>query len=929
MRRRFLFFFLVSVASGILPVYSASPTIARKSENSGQIGLYEKYEIILELGNLTYSNPYNPDEVDVRAVFTAPGGRQWTICGFYDNFNNRNQWKVRFAPNETGTWSYLLSVATPAGSGTSPAYTFMVVESAHKGWVHTSPVNPHYLLHDNGAPFYGISMFWPWRIAESGLNTLQQLGCNLVGLWNVTYDDGTLIESISSGLGRYDQNKCNRIDTILEWMEKRDMVLMLSIWPHDLFCKNLSGWAQLWNSNPYKQLCDVLDIYGNQEAWGYQEKQYRYIIARWGHSRGLGLWEIINEINGTDAWAAGRTAAGEEWIRKVHGYLRAHDPYDRPVTASMSGGQWWPSGYAIFDMPNVHMYETGWTAQYNNNPLRSSLWTYHSVTRQMWNGFAKPAVMGEAGWLDNYGGFSGESDEYAIMYHNALWSSWASGLSCTPIWWAYDARVFGTRVQERMKMFSRLAPQIDYAHRAFQPADASVTGNDAFAMTDGVMAFGWTRDEWGRDISLRPLQLKGLLDSVYTVEWFDTWTGMVIASHIRPSISGLLVDEVPQTDHLTPDLAFVIRPAERGITPARLGLMAVPRFLFSDGESTSEIQCLIFDARGRFCSAADNALSFSLSGLGRLIGPDNVQAERGRASILLQSDSVGTGTAQIIASSPGLVPDTVLVTLSDEQLVESFEDYGELVNLNLYWKAKTGTFAALILAEQETGGGSQSLRVDYGIGNGKPPYAGFFYTFPATLRSARYLRFYLRGDGSLRSLVVQINRNSSSYWQYELPLASAAWEWVELPLNAFTANDGSGPLDLTLAAGISFNILKGSGTDGSGTIYLDEIRFASSAATGGVEKEEESLPVSFQLYQNYPNPFNGSTEIGFSLPVRAAVELAVYNVRGELVEKLAEGERAAGIHRVLWHAGGLSSGTYFIALQAGGRRIVDKCVLLR
>ena len=38
-------------------------------------------------------------------------------------------------------------------------------------------------------------------------------------------------------------------------------------------------------------------------AWKYQEKLYRYFIARWGYSRALAIWFIIDEVNGTDGWA--------------------------------------------------------------------------------------------------------------------------------------------------------------------------------------------------------------------------------------------------------------------------------------------------------------------------------------------------------------------------------------------------------------------------------------------------------------------------------------------------------------------------------------------------------------------------------------------------------------------------------------------------
>ncbi len=910
----------------------AAPRISVKSENSAEIGLYEKYELVLALSNAFYANPYDPDEIDVRAVFTSPGGRQWLINGFYDNYNNRQQWKVRFSPNETGTWTYHLEASNRTGTGRSIGYSFTAVPSAHHGWLHTAEANPHYLEHDDGTGFYGIATYWPWRIdnSESGLGALAKAGCNFIGFWNITYDSGTIIESLSSGLGQYDQKQCNRIDEIIQWMEQRDMALMLAIWPHDLFCQSLPGWAARWPDNPYKQLCSVFDIYADETAWQYQEKQYRYIIARWGYSRGLGVWEIMNEINGTDAWVNGRVAEAEAWTARVHQYLCDHDPFNRPTTASMSGGQWWPNGYAIFDLANVHMYETGWTAKFNNNPLRSSLWTYHDVTRQMWEGFAKPAILGEAGANDSYGNYAAGSEEYLLLFHNALWASWSSGLACSPVWWAYnDRKLMNAKIVQQMKMLSQMTPAFDYAHTPVRPITVAVPSADAFAMGNDTTAFGWTRDQWGKDISARTLQMTGLQDSVYTIVWYDTWKGNIIAAHSRPSLSGVLLDDLPSPTDGTPDMAFMIKPAETGSNATRLECYAHPRQLYCDGKSEALVNCLLLDSQGRFCSTAANTITFTLSGLGQIIGPSTRAAVGGMAGITVRSDSVGNGHAQIIVSSPGLAPDTVLIAMTDLQSIDDFESYGAMNNVNLFWKVVSGTFAAAILAESVTGAGAQALRIDYGIGNGKPPFAGVLFTFPQIYRPAKYLRFWLSGDGSQRDLVIKLNKTSSIYWQYQMVLTGTGSVWIQIPLALFTAVDGSTPLDLSQINGMSLNILQGNRGAGSGTIFVDEISFCNSLLTLVDDQKESELPAEFDLAQNYPNPFNACTEFSFTLPKRTEVCLTIFNVRGQCVARLLEQVRQAGNHRVSWPADGLPSGTYFAMLEAGNEIKKIKCLLLK
>lgn len=88
-------------------------------------------------------------------------------------------------------------------------------------------------------------------------------------------------------------------------------------------------------------------------------------------------------------------------------------------------------------------------------------------------------------------------------------------------------------------------------------------------------------------------------------------------------------------------------------------------------------------------------------------------------------------------------------------------------------------------------------------------------------------------------------------------------------------------------------------------------------------------PRTFVLAQNYPNPFNPSTTIEFQLPVQSYVLLQVYDVLGREVATLVDEPRSQGVHRVEFHASGLASGMYFYRLQAGGRSLVGKMLLVR
>ncbi len=72
----------------------------------------------------------------------------------------------------------------------------------------------------------------------------------------------------------------------------------------------------------------------------------------------------------------------------------------------------------------------------------------------------------------------------------------------------------------------------------------------------------------------------------------------------------------------------------------------------------------------------------------------------------------------------------------------------------------------------------------------------------------------------------------------------------------------------------------------------------------------------------YPNPFNPSTTIRFAVKEPARVKLQIFNLRGELVRTLANGEHKRGLHEKHWnghdHTGNLvASGVYFYRLRIG------------
>ncbi len=908
------------------------PKISVESTNAQEVGLYERFEAILLLEDAIYQNPYDPEEIDIRAVFVSPSERTWEIFGFYDDYQNRDQWKVRFSPNETGTWHYTLYVSDLNGADTSEVYTFEAVQSGYHGWLRVSPDNPYYLIYDDGTSFYGVGPAYPWGVnnGSTGLAQLEASGANLFYYWNGTYDMGYgLIESINSGLGRYDQPKCGRIDQILEWSEERGLKMVLSIWPHDYLSYDV--WSNpRWDVNPYNQICDVINFYGNEEAWTYQLKQYRYIIARWAYSRSMGVWESVCEINGTDGWVYGDQSDALDWVENFHNFFRENDPYHRPTTISQGGGQYWSDGYALTDLPNVHMYETqAGSPHYPQNPMRSSLWVYGSYAGRFRQDFEKPGVFGEAGYMDNYGDYSAGSSEYVEMYHNALWVTWASGLAATPLWWDFGTKsIFTSELMAQMLAFSKGVKMIDYAHLSFGPSEAEVEDCDVYAMAGDSLAFGWIRETEGEDVSNKTFMLDGVANAPYSILWIDTWTGDTVRTNSRIGQDGVLTDYIPQLSQNVMDVAFVIHPAQSGDIPWRLELTANPIELYSSSLYSSQIVCYVLDAEDRICTQAENPITFVLEGPGALEGTNPVAADQGMANIIFRANQ-NAGNARIIASSAGLIPDTINVLIKKHLYIDNFEEYMSNADLEKIWQKRYGTDVNLFLESSSVEEGQHSMRMEYSIGNGSLSYAGIFRDIIGNWSEAKSLAFWLDPDGSGRLLDIRLYIDGSRYWYYDYGLNGSDSTTVAISFRKFKSNYGAASYDGSPFVQIAFNLYQGGGVWGSGTLVFDNIRFLSDDSTGVLAERMKQIPQVYCLYQNFPNPFNNGTVIRYAQPVQSPVKLTVYNIQGQVVDVLLDENQKAGMHEIHWNADHVGSGLYFYRLKTQNTVLTRKCVLVK
>ena len=141
-----------------------------------------------------------------------------------------------------------------------------------------------------------------------------------------------------------------------------------------------------------------------------------------------------------------------------------------------------------------------------------------------------------------------------------------------------------------------------------------------------------------------------------------------------------------------------------------------------------------------------------------------------------------------------------------------------------------------------------------------------------------------------------------------IEVSQATWN-----ANGTTSNGGfqvpfGGGMVASLAPGTHYYVCTNHVLAGmKGTITVNPVT--------SVQIIENSTPSSFKLNQNFPNPFNPVTSISFSIPRSSFITLKVFNLLGEEIQTLIEGEVAPGSYKTVWNGSQQSSGMYFYQLK--------------
>jgi len=89
------------------------------------------------------------------------------------------------------------------------------------------------------------------------------------------------------------------------------------------------------------------------------------------------------------------------------------------------------------------------------------------------------------------------------------------------------------------------------------------------------------------------------------------------------------------------------------------------------------------------------------------------------------------------------------------------------------------------------------------------------------------------------------------------------------------------------------------------------------------------IPSQAAISRISPNPFSETITITYQIGKTENVEIVIYDILGQKVDKLVDEKKNTGIHQVVWHGKHYASGAYICVMTASGASDVRKMILVK
>ena len=466
----------------------AVPVINAVVANSTSLPKLNKLELTVNL-TASYTNAYDYDDIVVQCIFIAPSGKKDTVDGFFMQdyilaangsltATGTGDFKVRYAPNEAGSWSYDISCTSTGGTGGYPTQRFECTASSEAGFIRKNATN--YLNFDNGSQYIPVGENIGWQnnnVVTDYTNWVGNLtanGGNFIRVWMSSWAFGLEWKNNTngfSGLKKYKQASAYYFDWLLDYCRQKNVYVMATLNNHGQVS---TGVNPEWTNNPYNTAnggpaANTWDFFTDVTAKNLHKNRLRYIIARYGYSQNIQSWELFNEVDWTDQFDT-RKAAVKNWHEEMANYIKSKDVNKHLVTTSYAKDANDPAAWNIanIDFSQTHYYVD---APNIENTIAAGVDHYLAT-------FQKPTFNGEFG-LGPDGSVLSVNDPSGIHVHNALWGTSFSGALGTGLTWWWDNYIAPKNLYYHFKPLSALLNSIPFVNDDYKKTTATITGGGA------------------------------------------------------------------------------------------------------------------------------------------------------------------------------------------------------------------------------------------------------------------------------------------------------------------------------------------------------------------------------------------------------------------------------------------------------------------
>ncbi|HLZ53001.1 MAG TPA: cellulase family glycosylhydrolase, partial [Verrucomicrobiae bacterium] len=401
------------------------------------------------------TNPFDPDQIRLDATFTLPSGKMMTVPAFWYQGYQRGlsggyeyltavgspQWRLRFTPPESGTYSLSLAIQTNDHPYGVPWVTNFVVPvavpAAQSGYVGIAPGRQYFQTGDGQAlRLIGENVAWPTGGPgtyqyDTWFANLQAAGENYARLMCTPWSFS--IENASNSLVNYQLDGAWKLDYVMQLAEQHGLYVLLCLDIHLMLQPVPDMWGNdnYWQSNPYNSAnggpCLNEDgFFTNATAQADYQKRLRYLVARYGYSPRLVAWQLLSEIDNEYAYLTWSNVP--PWHSRMAGWLHTNDPYGHLVTTSLTGGSDRPDLWTVpqLDFATYHSY--------GDTPTAARI---QSVAQSFLQRYGKPVLIDEFG--TSAAGWNHTNDVYLRGWRQGLWAGALGGSAGTAMSWWWDS----------------------------------------------------------------------------------------------------------------------------------------------------------------------------------------------------------------------------------------------------------------------------------------------------------------------------------------------------------------------------------------------------------------------------------------------------------------------------------------------------------